>query len=114
MKRTKVKPEALADFEKSVALRERRRYVLRLYVAGSTPRSARAIENIKRVCEQHVQGRYDLEIIDLYQQPKLAAGDQIVAVPTLVKQLPVPLRRFLGDLSDEERLLVGLDLKERP
>jgi circadian clock protein KaiB len=86
-------------------------YVLRLYVTGTTARSLRAIANIKRICEEHLQGRYELEVIDIYQQPALAAGDQIVAVPTLIKELPSPLRRFIGDLSDEERVLFGLDVR---
>ena len=87
--------------------------VLRLYVTGNTPKSTRAIENIRRICEAQLAGRYDLEVIDIYQQPKLAQGDQIVAAPTLIKKLPLPIRKFLGDLSDEEHVLLGLDLKPR-
>lgn len=90
------------------------RYVLKLYVTGSTPRSIRAIENIKRICEERLRGRYDLQVIDLYQQPGLAAGEQIIAAPTLVKSLPLPLRRLVGDMSDEGRVLVGLDLRATP
>ncbi len=86
-------------------------YLLKLYVLGTTPNSQRAIKNIKNICEQHLQGHYTLEVIDLYQQPKLAEGEQIVAVPTLIKKLPLPLRRILGDLSDTERVLVGLNLR---
>lgn len=89
------------------------RYVLRLYVAGQTPNSVRAILNIKKICEQELKGLYDLEIIDLYQQPQLAQGEQIVAVPTLIKELPLPLRRIIGDMSNTERVLVGLDLRKR-
>ena len=89
------------------------RYVLRLYVAGVTPRSIHAIENVKTVCETHLKGRYELQVIDIYQQPALAKGDQIIAVPTLIKKLPVPLRTLIGDLSDVERVLVGLDLRMR-
>jgi circadian clock protein KaiB len=85
-------------------------YVLRLYVTGQTPRSLRAIENIKRICEKHLSGRYDLEVIDIYQRPHLVAGERIIAAPTLVKSLPVPIRRFVGDLSDTEKVLFGLDL----
>ncbi len=94
----------------------RPRYRLRLYVAGMTPRSARAVANIKEICEEHLKGRYALEVIDIYQQPVLARGDQIIAVPTLIRRLPLPLRRLIGDLSDRERVLIGLDLKrqERP
>lgn len=89
-------------------------YVLRLYVAGVTPRSVQAIENVKAVCQTHLQGRYHLQVIDIYQQPALAKGDQIIAVPTLIKKLPIPLRTLIGDLSDVERVLVGLDLRTRP
>ena len=90
------------------------RYVLRLYVAGVTPRSVQAIETVKAVCQTHLEGRYELQVIDIYQQPALAKGDQIIAVPTLVKKLPIPLRTLIGDLSDVERVLVGLDLRTRP
>ena len=85
--------------------------VLRLYVSGSTLKSARAVENIKRICEQHLKNRYDLEVIDIYQQPDLARGDQIVAVPTLIKRFPLPLRRLIGDLSNNDKVLLGLDLR---
>ena len=86
------------------------RYVLRLYVTGSTPRSARAIENMRRICEEHLTGRYDLEVIDIYQRPEAAREFQLIATPTLVKLLPEPLRRVIGDLSDQDRVLHGLDL----
>ena len=88
-------------------------YALRLYVAGMTPRSARAITNIKTICEELLKGRYSLQVIDIYQQPVLAKGEQIIAVPTLIKRLPLPLRRIIGDLSDRERVLIGLDLSPR-
>jgi circadian clock protein KaiB len=88
-------------------------YVLRLYVSGSTLKSERAVENMKRVCEQHLKGRYDLEVIDIYRQPKLARDEQIVAVPTLIKRLPLPLQRLVGDMSDLNKVLFGLDLKVR-
>jgi len=88
-------------------------YVLRLYVAGVTPRSVQAIETIKRICERNLQGRYHLEVIDIHQQPTLAKGDQIIAVPTLIRQLPAPLRTLIGDMSNEDRVLIGLDLKPR-
>jgi len=88
-------------------------YVLRLYVSGSTLKSARAVENIKRICEEHLRNRYNLEVIDVYQQPDLARGDQIVAVPTLIKRRPLPLRRLIGDLSNNENVLLGLDLDKR-
>jgi circadian clock protein KaiB len=86
------------------------RYVLRLYVTGETPHSIRAISNIRRICEQHLDGRYDLEIVDISQRPMLAAGEQIIAAPTLIKKLPLPLRRFIGDMSRTDRILLGLDL----
>jgi circadian clock protein KaiB len=88
-------------------------YVLRLYVTGMTPRSTEAIATIKAICEQYLQGRYDLEVIDLYQRPALAKDEQIIAVPTLVKKLPHPLRKLIGNLSDEERVLLGLDLRRK-
>lgn len=102
---------ARAALEKSRVKPSKPRHGLRLYVAGMTPRSARAIANIKEICEQHLKGLYDLEVIDLYQQPVLAKRDQIIAVPTLIKKLPPPLRRLIGDLSDRERVLIGLDLQ---
>jgi len=102
-----------AAFEQSLTNPGTPRYELLLYVAGMTPRSARAIANIKQVCEEHLKGRYKLQVIDIYQQTALTKGEQIVAVPTLIKKLPVPLRRIIGDLSDRERVLIGLDLKAR-
>jgi circadian clock protein KaiB len=98
------------DPDAAIAAVEGGRYVLRLYVTGATPRSARAIANIRRICEEHLQGRYELEVIDLYQQPELAEGVQLIAAPTLIKQLPEPLRRFVGDMSETERILAGLDV----
>lgn len=89
-------------------------YVLRLYVTGTTPRSVLAIRNIKEICEEHLKGRYRLEVIDVYQRPALASGEQIIATPTLIKELPAPLRRLIGDLSDVDRVLMGLDLKPSP
>jgi circadian clock protein KaiB len=87
-------------------------YVLRLYITGSTPRSALAISNIRKICEEHLEGRYDLEIVDIAQHPTLAEGEQIIAAPTLIKKLPLPLRRFIGDMSHTQRILLGLDLRE--
>lgn len=84
---------------------------LRLYVAGQSPKSVAAFANLKKLCEQHLQGRYEIEIIDLLAHPQLAAGDQIVAIPTLVRKLPEPLRKIVGDLSNTERTLVGLQLR---
>jgi len=85
-------------------------YCLRLYVTGTTPKSIRAITNIKRICETHLKGRYTLEVVDIYQQPALARDEQIVAAPTLIKRLPLPLRKFIGDMTDADRILNGLDL----
>src|SRR5438094_96482 len=89
------------------------KYILRLYISGSSLKSALAVENMKLVCEQHLNGRYDLEVIDIYQQAHLARDEQIVAVPTLIKQLPPPLRKLVGDMSDLKKVLFGLDLKTR-
>lgn len=89
------------------------RYILMLYVAGQSPKSVNAIANIKKICEEHLQGRYQLDVIDLYQQPQLAPGDQIIALPTLLRKFPPPLRRIIGDLSDTERVLAGLDLRSK-
>jgi circadian clock protein KaiB len=89
------------------------RYVLRLYVAGKSPKSVNAIANLKKICEENLQGRYELEVIDLYQQPQLAQGEQIIALPTLIKKLPPPLRRIIGDMSNTERVLVGLDIRTK-
>lgn len=100
-------------FEEALASAGTGRYLLRLYIAGTTSRSARAIANIREICEQYLEGRYELEVIDIYQQPSLVAGDQVVAIPTLIKELPPPLRRLVGDLSNAERVLVGLDITPR-
>jgi len=86
---------------------------LRLYVAGATPRAIAALENLKKICEEHLAGKYSIEVIDLLKNPKLASGDQILALPTLVRKLPEPVRKIIGDLSDTERVLVGLDLRPR-
>ncbi len=88
-------------------------WALRLYVAGQTPRSMAAFSNLKKICEEHLKGQYSIEVIDLLKNPKLAKGDQILAIPTLVRKLPVPVRKIIGDLSNTERVLVGLDLRPR-
>ena len=87
-------------------------YRLRLYVAGQTPKSVQAFRNLKQICEEHLQGRYEIEVIDLLENPQLASGDQILALPTLVRRLPEPIKKIIGDLSNKERVLVGLDLQE--
>jgi circadian clock protein KaiB len=109
------KPKIKDVWEAEAALEERgqEKYLLRLYVAGITPNSLRAIDNIKEICETHLQGRYELQVIDLYQQPVLAQGEQIIAAPTLIKKLPLPLRKIIGDMSNLERVLVGLDLRPK-
>ncbi len=112
MKTTKAKT-ATAAFEKALAKPAEPQYVLRLYVGGMTPRSAHSIANINEICNEHLDGRYDLQVIDIYQQPELARREQIIAVPTLIKKLPLPLRRIIGDLSNRERVLIGLDLKPK-
>jgi circadian clock protein KaiB len=87
---------------------------LRLYVAGQTPKSLAAFANLKKICEEHLAGQYHIEIIDLLKEPQLASGDQILAIPTLVRKLPQPIRKIIGDLSDTERVLVGLNLRKQP
>ena len=88
-------------------------YHMRLYVAGQTAKSMAAMANLKRICEEHLPGRYDIEVIDLMKNPQLAAGDQILAIPTLVRRLPEPLKRIIGDLSNTEKVLVGLDIRPK-
>jgi circadian clock protein KaiB len=102
-----------ADFETAAAAYANARYVLRLYVTGTTSHSTRAMINIRKICEEHLQGRYDLEVIDIAQNSTLAEGEQIIAAPTLIKKLPLPLRRFIGDMSRTERILLGLDLRAK-
>jgi circadian clock protein KaiB len=110
---TKRSKTSTAEFEKAVATRKPEKYVLRLYVTGMTPKSTRAVTNVRTLCEQYLRGAYELEVIDIYQQPKLAAGEQIIATPTRIKQLPRPLRKLIGDISDTERFLVGIDMKTK-
>jgi circadian clock protein KaiB len=98
------------EFEEALKHLSQEKYVLRLFVAGMSPKSIQAIENIKRICEMYLAGRYQLEVIDVYQQPIFAKDGQIVAVPTLVKELPPPLRKLVGSMSDTERVLAGMDL----
>lgn len=103
---------AFEDALKSTALR-RAKYILRLYVSGSSARSLKAVYNLKKLCEEHLPDDYDLEVIDIYKDPKAARDEQIIAAPTLVKKLPTPLRRFVGDLSNTGKILKGLDIYER-
>jgi circadian clock protein KaiB len=102
------------EFECLGAQQQGECYTLRLYVTGLTPRSTRAIANLRALCEEFLTGRHELEVIDLYQQPELAQSAQLIAAPTLVKELPLPVRRLIGDLSDEQRVLAGLDLRKSP
>jgi circadian clock protein KaiB len=113
-KRGPRKTDSTRAFEKAAAESSRAKYRLKLYVTGSTPRSVTAIENIKRICEERLKGRYKLEIVDLYKNPEEAVRDHLVVAPTLVKRLPLPLRTFIGDLSQTEKILVGLDLAPKP
>jgi circadian clock protein KaiB len=110
--RAKSVPKMAADKKTAIA-EETARWDLRLYVAGQTPRAVTAFANLKRICDEHVPGRYNIEVVDLLKNPQLAKGDQIVAVPTLVRKLPEPVRKIIGDLSDNVRVLVGLDLRPR-
>ncbi len=105
--------DSTAEFEQRLKENEKETYVLRLYVTGMTARSKRAIQHIKKICEDHLKGRYDLEVIDIYRQPVLAKGDQIVAAPTLIKKVPFPIRKFIGDMSEVEKILLGLDLRQK-
>lgn len=111
---TDTRIDATEAFEKALAaLPAEDRYVLRLYVTGMTPRSTEAFAAIKAICDEHLAGHYELEVIDIYQHPELAQDEQIIAAPTLVKKLPLPLRRFIGNLADQERVLLGLDVRRK-
>lgn len=105
--------DATKDFELALQETDKGNYVLRLYVSGMTPNSLKAVENVRKICAEHLEGRYQLEIIDIYQQPIFAKEGQIVAAPTLVKELPPPLRKFIGDMSQTERILLGLDVRSK-
>ena len=109
---TKERPKASRSAAKTTG-RPAATWELRLYVAGQTPRAVQAFANLTRICEEHMAGKYRIEVIDLLKKPQLAKGDQIVAVPTLVRKLPEPVRKIIGDLSNTEKVLVGLDLRPR-
>lgn len=113
MEKTKIQKRkaAKAELKKTSSVRPEV-WTLRLYVAGQTPKSLAAFANLQAICEEYLAGRYKIEVIDLMENPKLARGDQIVAIPTLVRKLPEPLRRIIGDLSNKEKVLVGLDLRQ--
>ncbi|MFO1500645.1 MAG: circadian clock KaiB family protein [Verrucomicrobiota bacterium] len=112
MKRT-LKADVSRQFETALQSSRQASYLLRLYITGATPRSTQAIQNIKRICDEHLLGRYQLEVVDVFQRPVLAKGEQIIAAPTLIKLLPLPLRRFIGDMSNTDKILLGLDLLPR-
>ncbi len=103
--------DSVEEFEKTLKeSKSKEKYILRLYITGLSLRSTRAIENVKKICEQNLKGRYELEVIDVLQQPEYVKKEQLLAAPTLIKKLPLPLRRLIGDMSNKERLLIGLDL----
>jgi circadian clock protein KaiB len=109
-RRVLMKDEELIEDETEIAEPYNSIYILRLYVAGQTPKSVTAFANLKKICEEHLAGRYKIEVIDLLEDPHLAKGDQILAIPTLVRKLPEPMKKIIGDLSNTERVLIGLDL----
>ena len=109
----KKREDVTKKYDEALDNQDTRNYVLRLYILGSSPKSQRAVESIKKICEEHLKGRYELEIIDIYQKKTLDKDEQIIAAPTLIKKLPLPLRRLIGDMSNKERILLGLDLREK-
>ncbi|MBI5551760.1 MAG: thiol-disulfide isomerase [Desulfobacterales bacterium] len=109
----KITKTSNAEFETAVAKQNSATYAFRLYITGMTPRSIQAIAKVRQLCEKHLAGRFELKVIDIYQQPALAKGEQIIATPTLIKELPLPLRKFIGDMSETEKFLVGVDLKSK-
>jgi len=112
MKEKKMIKSSAEKSDMAISTLHNEKYLLRLYITGTTIRSMEAISNLKRICEEYLKGYYELEVIDLYQKPGLAKLDQIIAAPTLIKQQPLPFRRIIGDMSNKEKVLLGLDLKE--
>lgn len=110
-KKTKIK-SSTEDFDLTISETDKDKYILRLYISGITSRSVLAMENLKKICEEYLEGRYELEVIDLYKKPRLAKDEQIIAAPTLIKKLPLPFRRIIGDMSNKEKVLIGLDLRK--
>jgi circadian clock protein KaiB len=102
--------DSKAESEKTMQANATEKYVLRLYVTGMTPKSINAVQNIRQICEENLKGRYELEVIDIYQHPECTKKEEIIAAPTLIKKLPLPLRKFIGDMSDKEKIIVGLNL----
>jgi circadian clock protein KaiB len=114
MTKSSKKPQSATQaMAAAVKRQEQETYVLKLYVAGLTPRSQEAIRSVREICDSHLAGRYELQVIDIYQQPTLAKGEQIIAAPTLIKKLPLPLRKLIGSMADRGKLLLGLDLREK-
>ena len=109
MKKKKIK-SSTGEFDLTISGSGKEKYILRLYITGTTSRSMSAITNLKKICEEYLEGRYELEVIDLYHMPALAKDEQIIAAPTLIKKLPLPFRRIIGDMSNKEKVLMGLDL----
>jgi circadian clock protein KaiB len=112
MKRTEQR-DSVTEFERGLKRPKKEKYVLRLYVTGMTEQSKQTIQCIKKICEDYLKGNYELEVIDIYREPVLAKGDQIVATRTLIKKLPVPMRKFIGDMSEKDKILLGLDLRPK-
>ena len=110
-RKSKTKNTATTRTRKRAAKRATTRYALRLYITGQTPRSRRSVENLRALCDKYIPGQFDLEVVDIYQQPAMAAAGQIIAAPTLIKSMPLPLRRLVGDFSDQNRVILGLDIK---
>jgi circadian clock protein KaiB len=110
-RKPKTKNSAATRARKRAAKRAITRYALRLYITGQTPRSRRSVENLRALCDKYIPGQFDLEVVDIYQQPAMAAAGQIIAAPTLIKTMPPPLRRLVGDFSDQNRVILGLDIK---
>lgn len=102
--------DVTAEFERALKDANQEHYVLRLYVTGMTPKSMSAINSVRKICEEHLKGRCELEVIDIYQQPDYAKTEQLIAAPTLIKKLPLPLRKFIGDMSNKDKILIGLDI----
>ena len=112
MKEKKKVTSSTEKLDLTMSVLSKDKYILRLYITGSTSRSVLAITNLKKICEEYLEGLYELQIIDLYQNPSLAKGEQIIAAPTLIKKLPLPFRRIIGDMSNKDKVLLGLDLKD--
>ncbi|MDD1676624.1 MAG: circadian clock KaiB family protein [Methanomicrobiales archaeon] len=114
MRRKKTRGDVTEEFEAALRNKDTDHYVLRLYIAGNNLRSQTAVENVKKICEEHLKGRYELEVIDIYQDQSKNPVDLVLAAPTLIKKLPLPLRRIIGDMTKKDKVLVGLDLLPRP